>query len=292
MVFRTPLKLSVEETNVLILRAQKGDLSAEHAVIHASEGYVSMHARKHVRRTSLLGLLDLMNEGFLAVHRAIRTFDPSYAVRFQTYAKPWIQLFMRRAVGCTLVRLSAPEDVIFRTISDHFPRRRAALERQGVPPEQIDETLARSHRMTVETLHAAEALSLFSTSLDQPLGEETDASLHDVVATEDAVPADEQLADLEWRAHIAGIVARFGTTLSFTRRTVLEHRILGGKTCREVGTMIGCTGEKIRTVEVKLRQELRAILEASDDVEVEAVYHTKRIHADRTSCDDARSKVR
>lgn len=291
MVFRIPLKLSVEEMNALILRAQNGDLSAEHAVIHASEGYVSMHARKHVRRTSLLGLLDLMNEGFLAVQRAIGTFDPSYAVRFHTYAKPWIHLFMRRAVGRMLVRLSAPEDVILRTMSDHFPRGRAALERQGVPPQQVDETLARSHGMTVETLHAAEAVSLFAASLDQPLGDETGLSLHDVVA-HDAVPVDEQLADLEWRAHVAGIVARFGTTLSFTRRTVLEHRILGGKTCREVGTMIGCTGENVRVVEAKLRQELRAILEASDDVEVEAVCGTKRIHVDRTSCDDARSKVR
>lgn len=85
-----------EEERELIIKAQAGDTAARDAVVTNNLRFVMKRAGKYIG----LGLPeeDLIQEGNFGLFHAIKKFDVSRNLRFNTYAAWWIDQYIRRAL--------------------------------------------------------------------------------------------------------------------------------------------------------------------------------------------------
>jgi RNA polymerase sigma factor (sigma-70 family) len=254
-----PKPLPRAEQNALCARAQTGDVKATQLLVRSNIGFLQKQAGRFARQTTLLDVDDLVSEGVLGMMRALQDFDPNRGKSFLTYAKWWIDHYMRRAVLQTVIRITAPVDILSRVWANRFERERQALQDSGLSATQIDATVARGQDMTLDRLRASEALRRPPTSLEQPLSDGTDHSLHDVLASGDQT-SEERVADVEWLARLQGAVARLACRLPFTRRVVLRERIVNQLPLHRVGEMLDISRERVRQIEWELRSQLREAL--------------------------------
>ena len=80
--------LSHEETIELISLAQKGDKEAKDKLVHYNIGLIKSVLRGFANRG--YDMEDLFQIGSIGLLKAIDKFDPSYDVKFSTYAVPMI----------------------------------------------------------------------------------------------------------------------------------------------------------------------------------------------------------
>lgn len=170
-------------------------------------------------------LLDLIQEGNLGLEHAVDKFDWRRGFKFSTYATFWI----RQAIGRALNQKSS----LIRLPVDSSAKLRSALREHNGDRDKLTPELA-----VIEKLST-------TTSLDKTVGEDGDATLGDLLASNQQNPEDtavkiaqlealhELLDELDGRARFA-IEARFG--------------IISGKpeSFREIGESLGVTAEAAR----------------------------------------------
>src|SRR4051812_4201250 len=103
--------LSRQRTESLIKLAQGGDLDALTALVCANQRMIFSVALKYSRRTRMLDIHDLMQEGSIALTRSIKGFNPRRGVKFSTYAFRWIKGGMMRAVLDQDSLIRRPQDM-------------------------------------------------------------------------------------------------------------------------------------------------------------------------------------
>ena len=142
-----------------------------------------------------MDLLDLIQEGNLGLEHAVDKFDWRRGFKFSTYATFWI----RQAIGRALDQKAS----LVRLPGDRSASLRAALRQTPAEGEELDAENARLHRLTTPV------------SLDRTVGDDGDATLCDLIASdvispEAAVMArsttellDELLGTLDRRARYA-----------------------------------------------------------------------------------------
>ena len=86
--------LPPERSRELLARARAGDASARDTLVRANLGLVRAAARRFQRPG--LEYDDLFQAGCIGLMKAVDGFDPSYGVRFSTYAVPVIVGEMRQ----------------------------------------------------------------------------------------------------------------------------------------------------------------------------------------------------
>jgi len=85
-------KLAHLDINQVIAAAKDGQTSAMEALLVRNIGLVLGEARRYTQDSAALP--DYMEEGFMGVMRAARTFDPSLGHQFSTYAVSWIRHYI------------------------------------------------------------------------------------------------------------------------------------------------------------------------------------------------------
>lgn len=230
--------------------------------------FLYKQAKVFAAQTSLLELDDLMAEGVIALLDAIDRFDMERGERFLTYATHWVKHHMREAVVQAAIRVSAPVDILTRVWANRFARDRQTLRDRGVAEANLEVAVARANDMSPARLLAAESLRRPATSMDQPLGEDADRSMHDVLA--DVEPSAEQhLLDAQWATRLQTSIALFGSKLPWTRRVVFAERLVAGRSLKEVGQILDLSRERIRQIERVLLDDLRDVLLADFPSELE-----------------------
>ena len=184
---RYPL-LSADEEKALARRVERGDQEAKERMINSNLRLVVSIARRYQNQE--LTLLDLIQEGTLGLIRAVEKFDWRKGFRFSTYATLWIQQAIQRALANQSRVIRLPVHVV-----EHQQRisraERDLVTRLGREP--TDAELAEAARLPEARVAQVRDLPRAVTSLDRPVGEEGDATLGDLMASEDPEPA----ADLE-----------------------------------------------------------------------------------------------
>jgi RNA polymerase primary sigma factor len=215
-------------------------------------------ARKYNR--GRMPLSDLVQEANLGIMRAVETFDPARGLRFSTYASWWVRHAIQRALAdkSRTVRLPCHvQDTLGRV-----NKARLALESKHGREPSPDE-LASALDMSVEKLEQITLSSASCASLDAPMSDDDGRSFVDFLADDD-LPADISLEREQQQAlahellseltpyHQDILSARFGIAAN-------EGDEREEQTLKEIGDKYNLSRERIRQLQEKALDELRAL---------------------------------
>lgn len=213
-----------------------------------------------------LSMSDLIQEGHVGLLEAAARFDPSREVRFSTYATWWIRASMQDYIlrNWSIVRggTSSAQKALFFNLR----RLRTKLQKAGgsTPNEEV-------YREVAQALHVSRAdvalmdsrLSGSDTSLNAPLRNDSDPASERIEFLVCDQPQPDELAgetiDSERRAQ--WLNQALGT-LNRRELTILRQRRLSeeGATLESLGATLGISKERVRQIEARALEKLRAAL--------------------------------
>src|SRR5215204_5316146 len=249
-VGRYPLLTAKEEVE-LAKRIERGDREAKERMINSNLRLVVSIAKKYQGHG--LSLLDLIQEGIIGLIRAVEKFDWRRGYKFSTYATWWIRQAVQRGVANKSRTIRIPVHILERETKIARAEREliAELERQPT-----DEEISKRSKLPVKQVREVRKAARAVTSLDKPLGDESDASLGDVVAmSEDNIEEELHVGLTEQTLHRA--VAELPDRAQDVLR--LRYGLNGDddpKSLDEIGRHLGLTRERVRQIEAQALQRL------------------------------------
>jgi RNA polymerase primary sigma factor len=251
-VGRYPLLTKVEEIQ-LAKRVEAGDMLAKRRMVESNLRLVVSIAKNY--RGQGLGFLDLIQEGILGLIRAVEKFDWRRDLKFSTYATWWIRQAVQRSIANSGRTIRLPVHVSDRLRA--IERSRRSLE-ASLGREPTDEEIAKAAELTVDAVAETLSLARKTVSMHEPVGEDGDSELGDMIADPDAGNP-EELAEAQLRHEkLREGLARLGER----KRLILELRFgLDGNDPRnleEIGRIVGLTRERVRQLEAEALRELAA----------------------------------
>ncbi len=247
---RWPL-LTKEEEIALAKRIERGDAEAKERMINSNLRLVVSIAKRY--QGNGLSLLDLIQEGIIGLIRAVEKFDWRRGFKFSTYATWWIRQAVQRGVANKSRTIRIPVHIADRE------QKIARAERTLAPKlgrQPTDEEIAEQAKLPLKQLREVREAARAITSLDRPLGSESDASLGDLFASDQAQPEEELTVSLE-----QDVLRRAVSQLPDREQEVLKRRYgLNGDqdpaSLEAIGRELGITRERVRQIEASALEQL------------------------------------
>lgn len=252
----------IKMPNKLLIRMiQDGDKQARQDLCVKNRGLVESIASRCERHeknfNTQLTFEDLTQEGFVGMLKAAERFDFSKETEFSTYATFWIEQAIQRAIYDTGLVIRLPVHLVekIKTLN----RLEKKFLQQGFSLRRRIELIAKETGWELEDvrhLFALSAAHLNITSLDAPVGEESDAPLENFIPDEKSTLEDD-VELLLLREQIDAALS----TLTEREQEVLKLRygLEDGqeRTLEDVGKIFNVTRERIRQIEAKALRKLR-----------------------------------
>ena len=244
--------LSAEDELKIAKRIKRGDAQARRLMIRSNLRLVINIAKQY----SNFGvpLLDLIEEGNLGLMKAVTKFDPKLGYRFSTYAAWWIKQHVTRALADQGKTVRIPVYMVetlsrFRKVQERLTHR---LRRKP----KISE-LARAMKLPVSKIKELMQIGLATTSLDQPAGEEGDASIMDLMEDSKANQSQQNVDEILRGERINNLLVK----LNAREREILEMRfgLKDGEihTLNDAAKCFRITRERVRQIESVALKKLR-----------------------------------
>src|SRR6266498_1268757 len=243
--------LTAAEEVELAKRIERGDRQAKDLMINSNLRLVVSIAKKYQGHG--LSLLDLIQEGIIGLIRAVEKFDWRRGYKFSTYATWWIRQAVQRGVANKSRTIRIPVHILERETKISRAERELVTELERQP---TDEEISNRAKLPVKQVREVRKAARAVTSLDKPLGDESDSSLGDIVATTEH--------DFEEEIHVGlteETLHRAVGALPEREQDVLKLRYgMNGdqepKSLDEIGRRLGLTRERVRQIEAQALRRL------------------------------------
>ena len=259
---RYPLLTAADEVR-LSKQIEKGDPVAKEQMINSNLRLVVSIAKKYQGQD--LQLLDLIQEGILGLIRAAEKFDWRRGYKFSTYATFWIRQAIQRGIANKARTIRIPV---------HIGQRERKIARASrelhvrLGREPTDEEIAAETELPMDQIEEARDTVRTITSLDRPVGEEGEAALGDLLASDEPEPSEEVDVSLRKDALYSAL-----EHLPERERNVVKLRYgINGDDptpLRETGRRLGLSPERVRQIEgealrrLAMTRELEGLAEAA-----------------------------
>ena len=251
---KTPL-LTLEEETALARRVLKGDEAARQKMIQSNLRLVVRIAKDYDNFG--LSLMDLISEGNFGLIKAVERFDPDKGGKLSTYASWWIKQAIKRALASNGKTIRLPVHMVDRIAQ---MRRVTARLTAEIGREPHNDEIALAMEIPLAKVVHMKSIANRAASLDQPVGEEGDATLGDLVKDESERTPFETLRGKSDNAEIAEMLG----ALEPREAEILTHRFgLNGEsplTLEEVGERFKLTRERVRQLQQSALMQLRRIM--------------------------------
>jgi RNA polymerase primary sigma factor len=251
---KTPL-LTLEQETALARRVLKGDEAARQHMIQANLRLVVRIAKDY--DDFGLPLMDLISEGNFGLIKAIERFDPDKGGKLSTYAAWWIKQAIKRALASNGKTIRLPVHMVDRIGQMRRTTHRLAAE---LGREPHNDEIAQAMDIPIAKVVHMKSVANRAASLDQPVGEEGDATLGDLVKDESERTPFESLRTKSDLSEIAELLAQ----LDQREADIMVLRFgLNGEsplTLEEVGVHFKLTRERVRQLQQSALMKLRRVM--------------------------------
>ncbi|MBS9722326.1 RNA polymerase factor sigma-32 [Tianweitania sp. BSSL-BM11] len=253
-----------EEHDLALRWKDHQDQEALHKITTAHMRLVISMAAKF--RYFGLSMSDLIQEGHVGLLEAAARFEPDREVRFSTYATWWIRASIQDYIlrNWSIVRggTSSAQKALFFNL-----RRLRARLAQGSEPlsnSAIYEEISTALGVTVADVAVMDSrLSGYDTSLNAPVSDDSNGASDrmDFLVSDAPLPDEivSETIDVERRSRWLGSAL---DVLNERERRIIQERRLqdDGATLESLGAKLGISKERVRQIENRALEKLRAAL--------------------------------
>jgi RNA polymerase primary sigma factor len=249
---RIPL-LSASAEKELAGKVEKGDEAARAKMIESNLRLVVNIARRYMNRG--LPFLDLIEEGNLGLIKSVERFNLAKECRFSTYATWWIRQSIERALINQSRTIRLPVHV-----SDEIGRviRTTRKLSQELQREPVVQEIADALKVDIQHIRRLMALLRHTFSIEAPISGENDFSLIDTIEDNSLPPVNDLIENID----IFEMVSSHFHKLAEHERKILMLRFglddNDPQTLDVIGQQFGVTRERIRQIEARSLEKLRA----------------------------------
>lgn len=265
-IAKYPLLAPEEELELAIQHYEENDIKAAHRLITANLRFVVKIANEF--RKTQANLLDLIQEGNYGLMQAVKRFDPYKGVKLTSYAAWWIRAYILKYLmdnkSQVKIATTAAQRKLFYNLQKETDKLLAEYE--TADPKKIAKRLNVPEKDVVEM---QKRLMGSDISMETPIGEDGAATYGDLIADEKG-SIDDLLADKQVKLIFSQHLEEFKETLKGRDREVFDLRLASEApmTLQEIGDKYGITRERVRQIEARITQKLKAFVKEKGTLDI------------------------
>lgn len=249
---RFPL-LTHAEVIELAKRRDQGDMEAKKKLIESNLRWVVTIAKVLVQGQNM-PFLDLIQEGYLGLIKAVEKFDYQRGCTFTTYATYWIRQAITRAKADKGRAIRLPVHMV-ETLNKLAKAKRVLSQKLGREPNESE--LAEELGVDERRISEIEKIKMEPISYDSTFGEEEDSKYGDFIEDESVQTPMQATMKSMLHQQLMSIISE----LMPREQQVIKLRfgLEDGhpRTLEEVGREFNVTRERIRQIESKAMRKLK-----------------------------------